>query len=508
VFRPLPYPGYSWSFTQHAIAFDAQTIYLMLQSALPFEGGTVRCGEKITALMEGYSLLTRNVRGGVASAWRDYQQVLSEFGLLYSTDISQTLRLTDLGHMYVAGSIGYSETLNQQVLRYQYPNGQKHTIQSRLRGALAGSKYEAASSVIELQMLSGVLIKPGLLMLRVMLGLLDRGYSPDISVFECRKYLMPSRTNTEWQICVQEIVTSRLQNSADDGTYNHATRNIQDWFKFMDQSDLFERTGNILSLSAVGQQISQDLLKICIQEEDPHKFWLPSGYSVEERLSWFSWFGSLSLTNQPSIPQEQTNDPTYINDNFVRGMEDSEGNEEGLPLSHHAMTLSPVNFETLGKGTVSNFQGSTDKLLDAMLAGLQKQQAKAILHDQIVKELAEKLQSGGAEVSCGAGSIDLFARWSSGCSAIFEVKTVTKRSLQSRLRSAIGQLHEYQYRRLLQGMDRSDLVVAINGEIDPATWQSNFVTEYMRMGLLCKVGSGFSGVGGAELRSLQHWSQI
>lgn len=507
--RPLPYPGYSWSFTQHAAAFDPQTIYLMLQSALPFEGGTVRCGSQITALMMGFNLLTPNKRDGIDSAWRDYQQVLSEFGLIYSTEISQTLLLTDMGHMYVAGSIGYSELMNQQVLRYQYPNGQKFTIQSRIRNALGGTAYEGANNIAEVMTLAGVMLKPGLLIMRVLLELLNGGHQASVTLFECRKFVMPSKSNLEWPSCVQEIIASRSINEADDRSHRHAQRNIQDWFKFLNQSDIFDRgPDGTLSLSQIGMQMHSELLIICSEGEDPTQFWAPADSTVESRLSWFSWYGGLSLSDQPMIPQDASSDPDYVAENFVAGVEDPDDEDDITPGSLSDLVLTPIDLETLGLGEVSAFQGDTEKLIEAMLHGFQKRQAKAILHDQIVKEVAAKLQERGAVVSCGQSSIDLLATWPSGESAMFEVKTVTKRSLQTRLRSAIGQLHEYQYRQTLQGMKPSDLVVAINSKVGASMWQSKFITEHMQMGLLCKTGSGYIGAGPANLQTLPHWETI
>jgi len=85
------------------------------------------------------NILTSNLRDDVPDAWRDYQQLLAELGLIYSTKISPTLYLTNLAHMFLAGELGFSELVGMQALRYQYPNGQKSTIGARLtaRGVTA-----------------------------------------------------------------------------------------------------------------------------------------------------------------------------------------------------------------------------------------------------------------------------------------------------------------------------------------------------------------------------------
>jgi hypothetical protein len=126
--------------SQHAVGLKPDTLYAFLQCAAPFEG-EVRgsFGSKITELMIESNILTSNLRDDVPDAWRDYQQLLAELGLIYSTKISPTLYLTNLAHMFLAGELGFSELVGMQALRYQYPNGQKSTIGARLtaRGVTA-----------------------------------------------------------------------------------------------------------------------------------------------------------------------------------------------------------------------------------------------------------------------------------------------------------------------------------------------------------------------------------
>jgi hypothetical protein len=166
--RPLPYPGYSWSFTQHAIGTEADTLYKFLSCASLYEGSDKDYGQKINLLMVADGVLTANVRDGVVDAWRDYQQILAELGLIYSTKLNSTLRLTEAAHMYLAGELGYSDLMGVQALRYQYPNGQKYTIQSRLSAELYSANITQPSTLLELQMQAGVLVKPGTLLLRIL----------------------------------------------------------------------------------------------------------------------------------------------------------------------------------------------------------------------------------------------------------------------------------------------------------------------------------------------------
>ena len=62
--RPLPYPGHSWSFTQHAVGLEPKTLYDFLKCAAPFDGDIEGYDEKITALMVASGILTPNERDG------------------------------------------------------------------------------------------------------------------------------------------------------------------------------------------------------------------------------------------------------------------------------------------------------------------------------------------------------------------------------------------------------------------------------------------------------------
>lgn len=492
--RQLPYPGYSWSFTQHIGRVNAETVHLMMQCAQPFEGRSKDCGDEITALMVQYDILTDNRRDGKDSAWRDYQQILAELGLIYSTRISGTIKLTELGHMFVAGEIGYTELMGTQALRYQYPNGQKHTISGGLRQTLTSTTQANVENLIELQTSHGVLIKPGLLILRILLELEHLGDNPVLSVYECWKFLVPSRTNAEWPDCIAEIAGFRRSAGFENAIPDVPRRHLQEWFRLLGQSDLFKLTDGKIKLSEKARQDTVGLVYICTIEEDVASFWIPSDSSRSSQVAWFDQFGHLPLQSQNLLQNEYLDDETDSSTPFTPAL--------------CGIDLTPIDFSALGIASSFNFNGDLEQLANAMAEGAQKRHAKAILHDQIVKDLAERLQSQGAVVSSGQSSIDLFADWGNGVSAIFEVKTVTKRSLQSRIRSAIGQLHEYQYRRTLGGNGPSDLVIAINAELPEASWQSGFVSEHMRMGLLCRTETGFKGTGGANLLSRNQWTNL
>jgi hypothetical protein len=142
MYPALPYPGYTWQITQHEIGLDPAIIYGLLSCASYFEG-QANAGSKITELMVNADLLTPNIRHGKADAWRDYQQILPEIGLMVSTRLQKNITITSAGYMYISGAIGFSELILIQALRLQYPNGHKSQLSPRQRNELGSRLIRA-----------------------------------------------------------------------------------------------------------------------------------------------------------------------------------------------------------------------------------------------------------------------------------------------------------------------------------------------------------------------------
>lgn len=483
--RPLPYPGHSWSLTQHAVGNDPATLYNFLKCAAPFEGQNEGYDEKITALMMAMGVLTANIRGTTPDAWRDYQQILAELGLIYSTKIVPVLTLTELGQMFLAGEIGFAELIGAQCLRYQYPNGQKSTIQSRLREALAGASFSVPQTLTELQVDRGVLLKPAVLILRVLLELQGSGHAPELTIIECRTSLIPCKTNQDWPLAVAEIVAKRGAGGVANGTVNrHSQRNLQDWFKLLNKSDIFDSDGSSgIRLSAYAQANIELMRSLCHHEEEAASFWIPPGYDTASRRTWFHWYGHLPYGAQAVIRTDVVEDEEYVSKNYVGGIEDDE--PELAYTGNIALNLQQVDLTHLGRDSAFSFSGDIAALMESLRSGAEKRHAKTLLHDRIIKNLAESFLSQGATVKSDANSVDLLSTWPDGSSAIFEVKTVTRRSLQGRLRMAIGQVQEYAYRRQLAGDGLADKVIVVNTELKVDSWQTKFLTDHLSIGLIC-----------------------
>lgn len=506
--RSLPYPGHTWSFSQHAIGLSPKTLYQFLLCAAPFEGEINGYDKKITELMIAYGVLTANERDGTPDAWRDYQQLLAELGLIYSTKICQALKITELGQMLLAGEIGFSELIGIQSLRYQYPNGQKSTIQARLKEELDAASISSPSTLTELQVQRQILIKPGLLILRILLELQKAGHNPSLSVSECQAFLLPCHNNGEWVAALAEIVAYRQSNFNIDGINRHSRRNIQDWFKFLQNSDHFVRVGNTLSLSSEAIEKLFSIEEYCKSQEDPATFWVPTKFDINSRLDWFKYFGNIPFSAQQILRLDAEKDVEYVKKNFVAGLEEELDEDTALVVDNAGLNLKPIDFDHLARYAPLNFSGDIVALAERLRQGAQKRHAKALLHDRIIKELAEKFVSQGAQVESDSDSIDLMASWPEGNSAIFEVKTVTRRSIQTRLRSAIGQVEEYAYRRQSAGNPLPDRVIVVNAMIGAGAWQRSFLTDHLGIGLICRPATSYSAYAPLNSLTKNHWLSI
>jgi len=505
--RGLPYPGHTWSFSQHAVGINPETLYDFLKCAAPFEGHHEEYDKNITELMIESNILTPNKRDGSPDAWRDYQQILAELGLIYSTKIHRSLKITDIGQMYLAGEIGFSELIGIQCLRYQYPNGQKSTIQQRLKEELSGKKINYPETLIELQCNYGVLLKPGNLVFRILIELLNKSEYPTLSASECQAFLLPCRRNEDWEISYSEIVANRKTNTDQSSINRHSRRNIQDWFKFLSKSDFFFLNSNgDISLSRYAIENIDTCENLCRAEEEINSYWIPDGFSTQSKIKWFDWFGSIPEDINNAIRPEYLLTPEYINKNFIAGLDDTDNNGEGTNPSSVEINLKDIDFEYLGRNTLLNDQVDIEKIATNIRNGMHKRHAKALLHDRIIKSLSEKFKSQGAKVFADPESIDLLSIWPDGKSALFEVKTVTRRSIQNRIRSAIGQIEEYAYRRKVSGFRDDEKVIVLNSSIEKDAWQIEFLNSHLKIGLLCKMPNNQIAYAPECSETISYWS--
>lgn len=493
--RSLPYSGYSWPITQHAAGFNDATLRGLLSCALPFEGKSDVGGE-ITNLMVAAGVLTQNVRDGVPDAWRDYQQLLAELGLIYSTRISSSVRLTELAKSYIADELGYSSMMGMQSFRYQYPNGQKYTLQAALKASLNGTKFQNIPNQIDLHIASGVLIRPAILLLRVLYELHVTGDFTPLRLEEIRNFVLPSRTNSEWPQCVFDIQRSRSSGVTIGGEQrDRVRRNLQDWFKFLRENSFFGTDGSsMIYLSEFAKSNLIIVRSILATEEDIANFWVPTSSDIEEQFRWFSWFGRFGDT---ALQVEATN-------HCLDDQEDTDAED----FDHRPATL-PLNLSELDESALLNKKDfsismSAEQLADSVTKGAIKRYAKHVLHDEIIAEFARKFKTQGGKVVSDPNSVDMLVFWGER-SALFEVKTVNYRNLQSRLRLAVGQVEEYSFRLSKEHGVSPDKCVILNRTIVKGSWQAEFLTERMNIGIISRTSSGNTLIPPRDCRSCDYW---
>jgi hypothetical protein len=451
---PLPYPGFSWSLTQHADKINAKDVYALLAAAefsRTKQQPNVAANRFLAELAEqGVVTLTPNVRSAVAQPWRDYQQILPELGLMFSTEIVRQPQLTQMGMMYLDGNIGFDEVVTTQVLRYQYPNGLKTDVQGRMAQCLYREGWAVPESRLDLDSGAGILIRPAVLMGRVLLEIQRR--SPvrvALTLDQTASVLMNVKRNSDWRTAIADLGNA-------ERVTDHRRRNAQDWFKLLGKSLIFARTNDTLSLSDYSIENREYVESVIQRLEDERTFWIPAARRslTELRLDWFRAFGNGDMSVVWS-PPEDTLAAGYINENYLGGLPPDDDVEEGLGIS--GIRLQDfAGFQ--GRSSRSGEDAEVD--VARILAGRRRQEGSSILHDAIVRQLGQRLNELEYRVQFDPSSVDVFAQ-KDGFSGILEVKTVGPRNTAARLRLGTGQLIEYRRRYEVQSNQKPSCVLVL-----------------------------------------------
>jgi hypothetical protein len=441
-------------------------------------------------------IFTQNIRAdsGQVDAWRDYQQLLPELGLIYSTRYTTNPTLTSVGLMYIDGSIGYSELISTQVLSYQYPNGHKTTISPALKKELSQAGIQIPPSRTELDVNSSILIKPGVLILQVLVELYRQGYSPNLNTRECLVTLVPTIRNINWRDAYVRLLEFR-QKSHIPRLDNRRLRDVQEWFQFLGQSDFaVKESKNKISLSMIAQQKIDKLQAILDFHTDPQTFWIPQSSEMRENaLAWYEFFGNPSIESQWMTPDELRNQE-YIVQNYPEQelLDQIDSPSENTELSN--INLRP--FSQNIPNVVSENIDSVD--VENIIQGRKKLHDKTRQHQEIVASLAAKLTELSYNVTEDPNSVDLLAE-KNGLETIFEVKTINPRNFQPRIRLGVGQLSEYRYRRQLQTQTRPNSVLVLSNILQLPEWMNNYLMLDQKIGLLCFRANNFQAVTNGDM---------
>lgn len=285
----IPYEGLSWPITQHAGVLKAEVFDGLLNACLLCKGETVDV-EKINGYLVNNGILTANVRAdsNQVDAWRDYQQILSEFGLIYSTRISKVLTLTPIAMAYLNHSLTYEELITLQLLRYQYPNGHKSQLSPSLMQSYGdGFSYE---SFTELQAHYNIQVRPAALVWKILYKLWESGEQPILSLDEMQCYAVRCTVMSDYLPCAESIKESR-HDGPQFQSLGRARRNMADWMKLLSQTLLFNVSGdgNTLALSTYSIKERKAVDYVCNRLSDPSSFW---EYKEDNyKQDWFDFYG-------------------------------------------------------------------------------------------------------------------------------------------------------------------------------------------------------------------------
>lgn len=290
MYPKIPYEGISWPVTQHAGVLSEESLSGLLRACLQCRGEVVDA-EKINSYLTEREILTANVRSdsNQVDAWRDYQQILSEFGLLYSTRISKVIKLTPVALAYLNGNVTYRELVTLQALRYQYPNGHKSQLSPSLVQSFGeGFEFETFT---ELQAANNILLRPAVLVWQVLYKLWAKGQSPVLTLDEMQQYLVRCTRNDDVDNCVASIIEAR-QGGVALLAMGRARRNMADWMKIMNQTLLFKMNavGDSIALSAYSVRERIQVEQICSSLTIPSTFWFFSGENFKQE--WFDYYGN------------------------------------------------------------------------------------------------------------------------------------------------------------------------------------------------------------------------
>lgn len=466
MYPEIPYDGLTWPITQHAGVISESVLRGLLEACSLCAGKRVD-PTTINSNLVDNGILTANFRTDSQhiDAWRDYQQILSELGLIFSTAVSNEVLLTPVSVAFIDGTISFEELLTLQLFKYQYPNGHKTQISPPLKNSFPKGTFNY-ESVAHMQASNGIQVRPAVLIWTVLMQLYQLGADPSVSVDEMQRYLVRATKNSDARACTTAIVASRA------GTFSYeplarARRNMQDWMKLLSTTPLFNLTNRRLCLSTYSIDNLDKLWDICQTLSNPNTFWMPVGTTY--KWDWFAYYGNIDLSIS-LIPSTKTSS----NQTIIHGQPDL---DDAAQLSA-ARNVNLQPFTEIQHPDISEKRRQIVSEYD-----YRKSQKGQNLHDSMVNLIAQRCVANGASVFSDPKTVDLCARYS-GYEYLIEVKSITPSNFIARLRYAIGQVHQYNYLLPYTYSENRRLVLAFTAEIPDNSWSIPFITEYMSMDLL------------------------
>jgi hypothetical protein len=465
----LPYPGYTWTINQHNGPAANENVIVPLLKAAFFYSTAKDYREKITNRLVSDGILTPNFREdqNKPQAWRDYQQVLPELGLIVSTKYTQGVELTPVGLLLIDGYISYQDIVASQVLKMQYPNGFKQDISPQQKKLLSQNGSLTPSSLTVLQLMNQIQIKPAVLILRILIEFLENGQRYILSRNEVAKYLLPISRQNNWREAYEAIVNKR---SVQFSIAKYVNRHIAEWFRLLSLSWMFSVSREGIQISNLGIENYGMLAEACEFHEKAESFWVPNDDADKYQIafSWFSHFGSALVDSQFMVGETiLEEDDTLINRDlptFNPGLSLLE-----YPKKH--LEIRPKSVAELSDEEIENRRKGKEILKD-----------KTRFHDLIVDEVAQIMQGNGYTIFEDRSSADLIALKNNE-HILFEIKTTTKKNIKKHIRLGNAQLLEYRYRvGLTSSVPKTALV--LSGTFNYPDWMINFIDLEMNHSLI------------------------
>ena len=424
------------------------------------------------------SLLTPNIRAdtGQPDAWRDYQQILSELGLIFSTKILRRITPTTLGLAFLDGSFGFSEVITMQAFRFQYPNGHHTAISPSLHQTLAATPTAGVTKFAALQDISGVRLRPTVLIWNVLRGLEVAGLEPELNTDDVECYLMRCTTQHDAEQCLHALKEARQGRATLPPLPGPgARRNAQDWLKFLALTPVFDSgsTAAVLRPSRFALDHQGEIDALCLDLEHAESFWLPGSLDRADKLGWYSYFGGVDLS-VPPMPLPETE----LTQDEIQETEEEPGERV---VSHEPGTITLRALDRDAADTVRK-PPRPGAAIESVYSAEITDRARR-LHDQMVLLIAHVCQGKGADVYEDPNSVDLLVVFRQ-TDFIIEVKTVTPENFVARVRYAVGQVSHYDYLRSLQSLTPRRKVVALAAQLPPDSWAVPFLNTHLDTDLL------------------------